>query len=290
MPSSGTRSTEMTTFDVHQHLLPPPLVAALRARSEPPRITGATLELREGSFPFEEREHDLEERIAVLDRDGTDVAVVSLGPTLETDEHPELREAYHEGMREVLAASGGRLRAFAAGTCLEGFAGACVSAQAVVPGLGSLPDELAGARGVLFVHPGPPQPPQAGTPPWWAPVVDYTAQMQAAYFAWLSRDAERHPDLNVVFAILAGGAPFQLERLRVRGSGEAADHAGVHLETSSYGPSALRLCIDAFGPERIVFGSDVPVVDATLTVQAVQAVGEDLLDRVRSENPARLFS
>jgi 6-methylsalicylate decarboxylase len=290
MPSSGTRSAEMTTFDVHQHLLPPPLIAALRARREPPRLSGATLELREGSFPFDERDHDLGERIALLDRDGTDVAVVSLGPTLETDAHPELRDAYHEGMRELLAAAGGRLQAFAAGTCLEGFAGACVSAQAVVAGLGGLPDELARAGGVLFVHPGPPKPPQAGAPPWWAPLVDYTAQMQAAYFAWLVEGADRHSDLDVVFAILAGGAPFQLERLRARGVEDVSAYPRIYLETSSYGPRALRLCLEAFGPEQIVFGSDVPVVNAAVTLQAVGAVGDDLLTRARSQNPARIFS
>jgi hypothetical protein len=290
MPSSGTRSPEMTTFDVHQHLLPPTLVDTLRARREPPCITGATLELREGSFPFDEREHDLEGRIALLDRDGTDVAVVSLAPTLETDGHRELGEAYHEGMRELLAASSGRLRAFAAGACLEGFSGACVSAQAVLAGLGSLPDELGRAGGVLFVHPGPPEQPQADAPQWWSALVDYTTQMQAAYFAWLAEGAGRHPDLDVVFAILAGGAPFQLERLRARGSEEAAAHPGVYLETSSYGSRALRLCLEAFGTERIVFGSDVPVVDAAVTLQALAALGDDVLDRVRSENPARLFS
>jgi hypothetical protein len=281
----------MTTFDVHQHLLPPTLVEALRARTGPPCITGTTLVLREGSFPFDEREHDLEERIAVLDRDGTDVAVVSLGPTLETDAHPELREAYHEGMLEFLGASGGRLRAFAAGDCLEGFAGACVSAQAVVAGLGSLPDELVQAEGVLFVHPGPPEPPAADAPHWWTPVVDYTAQMQAAFFAWFADGAQRHPDLDVVFAMLAGGAPFQLERLRARGSQEAAAaRPGVSLETSSYGSRAMRLCLDAFGPERIVFGSDVPVVDAAVTLEAVAALGDELFSRIRSENPARLFA
>ena len=280
----------MTTFDVHQHLIPPPLEDALRARTEPPRITGATLELREGSFPFDEREHDLEERISLLDRDGTDVAVVSLAPTLETDAHAELREAYHDGMRELVVASGGRLRALAAGTCVEGFAGACVSAEAVVAGLGGLPGELARTGGVLFVHPGPPERPRAGAPQWWAPLVDYTAQMQAAYFAWLAEGAGRHPGLDVVFAMLAGGAPFQLERLRARGAEETAVHPGVYLETSSYGSSALRLCLEACGRERIVFGSDVPVVDAAVTLSALAAVGDDVLALVRSENPARLFA
>lgn len=279
----------MPTFDVHQHLLPAPVVEALHARSEPPRIVGRSLELREGSFPFEERDNDLGERIAVLDRDGTDVAVVSLAPTLEVEEHPELREAYHEGIRDLVAAAGGRLRALASGVCLEGFAGACVSAQALVGGLGDLPAELARAGQVLFVHPGPPGSPPASAPHWWTAVVDYTAQMQAAYLSWVAGGA-RHPELDVVFAVLAGGAPIQLERLRSRGGATApAAGARVHLDTASYGPRALRLSADALGADRLVFGSDVPVLPAAPTLQALAALGDAAVSSARSESPSRLF-
>ncbi len=280
----------MATFDVHQHLLPAPLVDVLRSRREPPRVAGGTLELREGSFPFDERANDLGERIDLLDRDGTDVAVISLAPTLETEAHPELRDAYHEGIRDVVRAAGGRLLALAAGTCLDGFAGACVSAQAVVAGLGGLPDELARAGQVLFVHPGPPDVPPPAAPPWWAAVVDYTAQMQAAYFAWLADGAGRRSDVDVIFAVLAGGAPVQLERLHSRGGEPAAGlRPGIHLDTASYGERALGLCLEAFGKERLVFGSDVPVVEAAPTLQALAGLGEAVLASARSENPGRLF-
>jgi 6-methylsalicylate decarboxylase len=278
------------TFDVHQHLLPAPLVAALRARHELPRLVGSSLELREGSFPFDDRDHDLEERLALLDRDGTDVAVVSLAPTLEVEGHPALQEAYNEGIQELVAAAGGRLRAFAAGACLEGFAGACVSAQALLSGVGDLPSELARAGQVLFVHPGPPGVPPASAPPWWAAVADYTAQMQAAYLSWLADRAERHPDLAVVFAVLAGGAPIQLERLRSRGGAVPGAEARVYLDTASYGPRALRLCAEALGADRLVFGSDVPVLAAAPTLQALVDLGDPVLSSARSDTPGRLFA
>ena len=70
--------------------------------------------------------------------------------------------------------------------------------------------------GFLFVHPVAGSPP-AEAPPWWPAVVDYTGQMQRAYFAWLADGLERWPGVNVVFTILAGGGPFQLERLGCRG-------------------------------------------------------------------------
>ncbi|HXV57705.1 MAG TPA: amidohydrolase family protein [Gaiellaceae bacterium] len=281
----------MTAFDVHQHLLPPPLVRALRARREPPRLAGTTLELREGSFPFDEQDHDPGERLAALEADGIDVAILSLAPTLETDAHPGLREAWHEGIVETAAASRGRFRALAAGACLDGFAGACVSAGALVDGLGDLPAELARRGQILFVHPGPPEPPPAGAPRWWAPVVDYTHQLQAAYFTWLDRDADSHPELDVVFAALAGGAPVQLERLEVRGGDlRAARFRRVYLDTSSYGRQGLDLCLAALGAGRLVYGSDRPVVDPRPSLGALAALGEDVLATVQRENPGRLFA
>lgn len=281
----------MTAFDVHQHLLPPPLVRALRARREPPRIAGTTLELGEGSFPFDERDHDPGERLATLEADGIDIAILSLAPTLETDAHPALRDAWHEGIAETVAASGERFRALAAGACMDGFAGACVSARALVDGLGGLPTELARRGQILFVHPGPPEPPPTRAPRWWAPVVDYTRQLQAAYFTWLDRDADSHPELDIVFAALAGGAPVQLERLEARGGDlRAARSERMYLDTSSYGRQALGLCLAALGAGRLVYGSDRPVVDPQPTLSALAALGEDVLGTVQRENPGRLFA
>ena len=280
----------MPAYDVHQHFLPRELVDALRARREPPRIVGRSLELGEGTFPFDERDNDLGERIALLDHDGVDVAVVSLAPTMETEGEPGLEEAYNEGMREIVATAGGRLQAFAAAACLDGFAGVCVSAQAVVRGLGALPDELARARQPLFVHPGPPGPPAGGAPAWWTAVVDYPAQMQAAYFSWLEDGIERYPDLDVIFAVLAGGGPIQLERLYSRGGDpKRASDPRIHLDTASYGTRALGLSAEAVGARQLVYGSDRPVVDPAPTLEALAELGHDVLDTVRSENPTHLF-
>src|SRR4029453_15184225 len=96
------------------------------------------------------------------------------------------------------------------------FAGACVPAPAVGAGIGELADELIDAGQTLFVHPGPVSPPPAGAPAWWSALVDYPAQMQAGYAAWLTHG---HAELRIVFAFLAGGAPFQLER-RTAGGGD----------------------------------------------------------------------
>lgn len=281
----------MPAFDVHQHLWPESLVDALRARAVAPRLVGEVLELEEGSFPADLKAHELGSRLSLLDSCGLDVAVVSLQPTLGWEEAPELGDAYHEGIGELVDASAGRLRAFAAGACLNGFEGACVSAGAVVRGLGTLPAELERAEQVLFVHPGPPSAAPAGAPPWWAAVVDYTAQMQAAFCAWLAAGASVYPGLPVIFSFLAGGAPFQLERLAARGGdARAALHANVYLESSSYGRRALELSLGAYGAGRLLFGSDTPVLDPGPGLRALADLGEALAATMLEENPTRLFA
>jgi hypothetical protein len=273
----------MTSFDVHQHLWPERLVDALRRRERPPRIDGDRLVLGEGTFPTELEQHAPDRRLGVLDDSGIDVAIVSLQPTLACDAIPELVAAYHEGILELVAASGGRIRAFAVADCLPGFAGACVSGPALVAGLGDLPDRLVEAGQILFVHPGPVPPPPEDAPPWWPALVDYCAQMQAAYASWA---AQGHPGLPVVFGILAGGAPFQLERLRTRGGD--LPRMDAYFDTASYGRLALELTAEACGRDRLLFGSDAPVMKPELTLAGLADAG--LTELALRENPGRLFA
>jgi predicted TIM-barrel fold metal-dependent hydrolase len=279
------------TYDVHQHLWPEALVRALERRREPPRLRGQTLELAgEGSFEIDLGAHELDRRIALLDRDGIDVAVVSLAPTLETETHAELRDAYHEGIRELVDASNGRMIALAAGESREGFPGCCVSAASVVAGIEPVLADVEASGGVLFVHPGPPAAAAASAPPWWAAVVDYTSQMQAAYAAWIAQGAFGHPRLPIVFAILAGGAPFQVERLGSRGvEPTAAFEPTVYFEAASYGPRALEFCLATAGAPRLLYGSDVPVIDSAPTLAAVRSLGDSVARRVLDENPTAIF-
>lgn len=121
-------------------------------------------------------------------------------------------------------------------------------------------------------------------------MVDYTAQMQAAYFAWLAGGAARWPELRVVFAILAGGAPFQLERFASRGGDiRAALRPTLFLDTASYGRRALELCLATFGVGQLVYGSDFPVIEARPTLQAVRGFGEAVTSMLCQENPSRLL-
>jgi hypothetical protein len=266
----------MPRFDVHQHLWPEQFISALSKRREPPCLVGSRLELREGSFETDLAPHTLEARLALLDRDGIDVAVVSLPPTLGSEEAPELAAAYDDGILEIAASSGGRILPLAAGEERDGFAGTCISPARL------LAESLGERAKPVFVHPGYSPAPPAGLPGWWTPVVEYTAQMQEAFFACVARGA---PSAPVIFAIMAGGAPFQLERFAQRGDASGLP-ANVYFDTASYGPLAIDLAVAACGPERLVYGSDTPVMDSRATREGIG----DRMGLFAEENPAKLFS
>jgi len=283
---------------MHQHLWPESLVEALAERRSPPLLHDNTLVLEaEGAFEIDPAVYGAEARIANLDRAGIDVAVVSCPPTLGIDdldegEADELRRAYHEGARAAVAASGGRLLALSMGRPEDGFVGAMVAADDLddLDRIAPVLDELEQRGAFVMVHPCGARLPK-GAPAWWAPVVDYTAQMQRAYAAWLADGVERWPDLRIVFSILAGGAPFQLERMQARGFDISKSlRPTIYLEASSYGRRALELCLATFGARQIVYGSDSPVIDCCLTLDHVRSFGQAATQALCQDNPTTILS
>jgi 6-methylsalicylate decarboxylase len=287
----------VTSTDIHEHLWPQSFFAALSARSEPPRLRGRALELAGApEWELDVESHGLDARLALMDRSGLDRAVVSLQPTLgigalAEDEARELIATWETGILELARAAAGRIIPLAAREPAGGFAGLCVAGaelldlDALAPRL----DALAETGGFLFVHPGAAVAPP-GAPPWWTAIVDYTAEMQAAYIAWLAAGAARWPELDVVFAILAGGAPIQLERMAARGVEErSAMLPHIWFDTATYGRRALDLAMSTFGVERMLFGSDLPVVDPASALDVLRSFGEAVTDAVLSANPAGLL-
>ena len=286
----------MGAIDVHQHLWPPAFIRALEEREVTPRLDGNMLFLPEGAYEVDLDDHVLDRRLALLDVSQIDVAVVSLQPTfgleaLATEDRAHLEGVWEDGVLEIAAAAGGRIVPLAASRPREGFAGVSVGADALddLDALAPVLDALRGS-GFLFVHPiaGLPVP---GAPAWWPALVDYTAQMQRAYFAWLAGGQSRWPDVNVVFAILAGGAPVQLERLASRGVDvRSVLYPNVFFDTSSYGRRALEVCVETFGVEQLVHGSDAPVIDPAATLRAIRGFGESVEKLITCDNPNRLLA
>ncbi len=279
----------MMRIDFHQHVWTDEFRSALERRTRPPYLRGRRLVLPHGGeFIVDPDAYAPEQRLAALDRAGIDYAVVSLPPTMEPT--PELADPWNELPHELTAQTNGRLLPLAYREARSGFVGSIVAAPDLID-LGSLTpllNRLQAQHQLMFVHPGPAV---SALDTWWAPGVAYAAQMQAAYAAWVANGARRWPDLHVVFALLAGGAPFQIERLVRRGLDPRAPFAPkVWFETSSYGERALELTLQTFGASRLLFGSDAPVDSVDDALKMLRPFGDALEFAVLVSNPAAILN
>jgi hypothetical protein len=287
----------VTTFDVHQHLWPAAFVESLRTRTSVPHLDGDELVTGEGRFRVALAEHEPAERIRALDRDEIDVAVLSLQPSLGLGELPAeecqgLETAWVEGVRELLETTGGRFQAFSPTRVREGFVGVSLGSGAFSDFDRSAPilDAAARANAVVFVHPDAGHGVDASRPAWWEWVVGYPARMQEAYLAWLAFGRERWPTLRVLFAMLGGGGPFQLERLARRGVDvRSALDPNTYFEVSTHGRRAIELCVETFGVGQLAYGSDTPVVDSRPTLDAVRGFGDAVTHVLQTDTPQRLL-
>lgn len=288
----------VTTFDIHQHLWPEAFVAALRARTTAPKLDGEQLTTREGRFEIALADHDLVGRLRTLDRDGVDVAVVSLQTSLGLEalperERAELEEAWVEGTRALVATAGGRLLAFSPGVPRDGFVGVSLGSSLLTDLDGAAPvlDAAEASETLVFVHPDAGRSRGETRPAWWDWVTGYPARMQEAYLAWLAFGRERWPSLRLVFAMLAGGGPFQLERLARRGIDvRSALDPNTFFDVSTHGRRAIELCVETFGVGQLAYGSDTPVVDSRPTLDAVRGFGDAVTHVLQSDTPARILS
>jgi hypothetical protein len=171
------------------------------------------------------------------------------------------------------------LDAGAAGLCLP--AGTLAS-RAGLERLGPALERLGARGGPLLIHPGPAAAPDA--PSWWPALNGYVAEMSAAWHAWAAWGRAALPGLRVVFAMLAGLAPLHAERLAARGGPSGAVHDGLTaFDTSSYGPRALDAMLRAVGVDRLLYGSDRPVV----APQGLAALGAAAEHAIAVANPER---
>lgn len=281
-------------IDLHQHVWTQPLLDRLMTRKRWPFVVCErdvlTLHCAgEQPWMIDLEGEAPERRAALLDLDGVGAAVVALSSPIGIEALPraealELISAHLDGVAEL----GGRFAAWGpialdrpepddVDRLLDrGCVGISITARALADSaLTSVLRpvlERVTAHGVpLFVHPGPapdsPQPAAAfGDPVWWPALTDYVAQMQEAWLAFVTRGRREHPGLTVVFAMLAGGAPLQFERLAARG-GPPVDLRDRHLfyDTSSYGPAMAESMARQVGATHLVYGSDRPVIEPVRT-------------------------
>jgi predicted TIM-barrel fold metal-dependent hydrolase len=302
--------------DVHQHLLGEPLIEALARRTAAPRLIarreGWTFRVAaEPDSILAIEAVDAELRLADLEADGIDRALVALSTalgieTLPAEEAAELIEAHHQGLEELPVEFRGWGAVSLAETLPDpagvdaaldrGCVGITLPATALadpaaVERLGPLLARLEDRDAPLFVHPGPVV--DGGgvrLPHWWPALTDYIAQMQAVWFAFLHAGRPAHPRLRVLFAMLAGGAPLHLERYAARRGVPAPDPDPlVFYDTSSYGPQMIGAMADVVGAAQLVYGSDRPVVSPPSTDRG-QWPDPDLRQALLAANPARLLN
>jgi predicted TIM-barrel fold metal-dependent hydrolase len=303
------RQDEAPVADIHQHLWPESLIAALRARSTPPRLRGWTLELAgEGEYAVDPGAHDADDRAELARSDGLDLALVSLSSPLGIEsltpaEAGDLIDAYHEGALALpepfgawAAACLTAVDAAALSRELErGFVGLQLPATALLDragyeNAGPLLEVLEDARLPLMIHPGPVARETAdGQPAWWPAIVSYVQQMHAAWFAFRVHGRPRHPRLRVCFALLAGLAPLHGERFAARAGADVAGDRGVvdpgvFLDVSSYGTRAVDATVRVVGIDALVNGSDRPYAEP-----ASLELGPAALHAIRSANAMRLL-
>lgn len=294
-------SAALGRIDVHQHLWPAEFVEQLRRRGRPPMLRGWTL-ITAGEPPCEmdAAGHDPLARAALdadLDRD-----LVSLSAPLGIEELPgtesaPLLEAWHRGVLGLpdpfvgwasISTTEPDLDALK-GLLTGGFAGLQLPAAALAtpaaigrsgPAL-LLCEQL--NRPVL-VHPGPVSPAFAGRPAWWAPVVDYTSQLQTAWWSWHLAGRALFPQLRLCFVAGGGLAALHHERWTARSGHRYVVDDDVFVDTSSYGRQAVDAVVRVLGVDGVVFGSDRPyAVPRDLHLDAAAAHAVDIV------NPRRLL-
>lgn len=298
------------TIDVHQHLMPAELIEVLRGRSAPPRMRGWVLELKdEPAYLVDPEDHDVERRAAQASEDGLHLAMVSLSSALGVEHLPAgearaLIDAFHEGAGELPPPfrpwASACLSEIDPGALEQSLDDGCLGLQLPATALLTATDyervtpllEVLSEQGrPLFIHPGPSGPDGPGgpgsserRPDWWAALVPYVQQMQAAWFAFRLYGRPLCPDLRVCFALLAGLAPLHAERLAARGGGRAPVDENAFVEVSSYGPRAIDATVRVLGVDVLVNGSDRPYASPV-----APELGDAFDAALRLTNPLRLL-
>ncbi|GBD15082.1 hypothetical protein HRbin25_00973 [bacterium HR25] len=108
----------------------------------------------------------------------------------------------------------------------------------------------------------------------------------AAFYAF----AEAHADLALVAAHLGGGLPFYWPMPEVRQLCQR-----LYFDTAAapflYAPDAYRLAADVAGPERLLLGSDFPLIGQGRQLEELRRAGlpEEWLSMALGENARRLL-
>lgn len=102
--------------------------------------------------------------------------------------------------------------------------------------------------------------------------------------------AQRHSELTLICAHLGGGLPLYAHMPEVRSACESL-HFDSAAQPFVYAPSVYRAVVDAIGADRILLGSDHPLLDVPRYLSALDEAGLPASDRelITAGNAARLL-
>jgi aminocarboxymuconate-semialdehyde decarboxylase len=317
--------------DVHTHYLPAALVSALEKRQELPKISegpdGRLIHYGEGNIhPVLPEMGDVERRLADMDDQGIDVAVLSINiPGIDwfpVADGPAIAREVNDELAALVAAHPDRLQALAAlpmqkpeaaATELErcvdiGFRGGLIFSNVAgtpvdVPQFASVFEAAAHCDVPLLLHP---------TYPLTAKTVDAYALIPTLGFVFDTTTAavklvlgglfDRHPNLKLILAHagslipqLVGRIDYEAER-DPKGMGAIRVPPSEHLrrlytDTVCLWRPALESALAFFGTDHVMFGSDYPFwaperTVATLVQTSIDAIGRE---SIRGRNALRCF-
>jgi len=281
-------------IDVHQHIWTESLIDRLAARDAPPlvrRSRGLTVLHCNGEQPYviDTVAEESRRRARLVRKDGLDLALIAISSPVGIEALPrrsalELIRAHLDGVTALpdrFAAWGplplGGIDADDVDDVLaRGCVGVSLPAGALwgavqLARMAPVLERIALRRVPLFVHPGPglhqrQSEAELDEPSWWRALTDYVAQMHAAWLTFTTNGRHQHPELVVLFAMLAGCAPLLSERLDSRG-GPPVDvrDPRIFYDTSSYGPAAVEMMARRVGGGQLLYGSDRPVIEPVAT-------------------------
>ncbi len=103
----------------------------------------------------------------------------------------------------------------------------------------------------------------------------------------LARLAERHPDVQFIVAHLGGGGDWA-HTLRVV---QRVRNLWIDISGSGVDIDMMHLALDAVGPDRLLFGTDVTMGTGWGKLRYLEALGlgSEALDRIRSGNAIAIF-
>lgn len=247
---------------------------------------------------------------------------------MEASDTIPLYRAYNEDLADLVQRHPDRLSAVAALPTADlqwaarelerahteyGFIGAVLPADAFVSvegakALAPIFEVAQRYRSHIYLHTGPAHPSIPGQarfaiardlpgPRWLEDAGSHFAA--AAVTLTLSDVLDPYPHVSVQIAMLGGTLPYLVEALVHRSLKEGRPDPRAALRRVYYdiglfgvGPSAIELAVRGFGADRVLFGSDYPLIQSDVILDQVRAANISAadLDRIVNRNNRELLS